>query len=260
MKGLEAVLKSFDTQAQIEYYDTIDSTNIRAKAWAKEGASTGCLVIAKEQTLGKGRLGKSWESPKDDGIWMSLIVRPDIVASKASLLTLITGLSLCETISCVTGLEAKIKWPNDIVVNEKKVCGILTEMQAETGYVKYVIIGIGINVNVEKFPKELPYATSLKLEGHTTYDKKAIIKKFLEIFYIYYNQYKAYGFSDMRKTYIKKCINMHKKVNISNAKQKFVAFVKDIDEEGALIVEDEQGTEHTIFTGEVSVRGLYGYV
>lgn len=245
---------------QIEHYEEIDSTNIRAKVWSKEDAKEGSLVIAERQTQGKGRMGKVWKSPKGEGIWMSFILKPKITVDKIPQLTIIAGLAMCETIQEITGLEVQIKWPNDLVVNNKKVCGILCEM-VKMKEALAVIVGIGLNVNSKKFPDDLPYATSLYLEGKSTYNREHIIAYFLGAFekkYLIYSEgLSLEKFIDDYKNY---CINLNKQVKILEGQQEFIGIVKDIDTEGRLIVEQEDGRKKHILAGEVSVRGLYGYI
>lgn len=246
--------------SQIEYYEEIDSTNIRAKSWSKEGAEEGSLVIAERQTQGKGRMGKSWESPKGEGIWMSFILKPKINIDKIPQLTVIAGLAMCETIREITGLKAQIKWPNDLVVNNKKVCGILCEMvkiQEDLA----VIVGIGINVNSKKFPDDLPHATSLYLEGKSIYNRENIIAYFLRCFekkYLIYSE--SLSLEKFIADYKNYCINLNKQVKILEGQREFIGTVKDIDTEARLIVEKEDGSRQCVLAGEVSVRGLYGYV
>ncbi|MDA3734246.1 biotin--[acetyl-CoA-carboxylase] ligase [Niameybacter massiliensis] len=245
---------------EIAYYEEIDSTNTRLKAWAKEGAMEGSIVIAEEQLQGKGRLGRIWDSPKETGIWMSILVKPQIGIEKIPQITLLAGLATCEAIRKTTGLEAMIKWPNDIVVNNKKVCGILCEL-VNTGKDTAVIIGIGINVNSKKFPDDLPYATSLYLEGKEVYMREPIISCLLEQLEGYYIQYKKQlSLHNIIEQYKDKCINMNREVNIVSSTESYRATVKDIDVEGRLIVQKQNGIEETILAGEVSVRGLYGYI
>ncbi|PHV71211.1 biotin--[acetyl-CoA-carboxylase] ligase [Sporanaerobium hydrogeniformans] len=258
------VLEELHTQLlgrEIVYYEEISSTNEEAKQLAREGCQEGLVVIADQQLLGKGRLGRNWSSPAGTGIWMSLVLRPPILPLQASTLTLVAGLSLCEAIEAVTGLEARIKWPNDIVVNGKKVCGILTEMSAELEGIKYVILGIGINVNTPHFPEDLPYASSLYLEGKQQYIRKDILKEFLMRFEKdYFTYLEVPTFQNFIQRYEAKCITLNKKVKILASSQEYVAYAKAITEEGMLKVVTEQGEEKIILAGEVSVRGLYGYV
>lgn len=245
----------------IYYKEEIESTNDKAKALAREGAKEGLLVIADSQSQGKGRLGRNWESPARTGIWMSLVLRPQIVPQYASQLTLIAGLSMCEVIQEVTGLEARIKWPNDIVINGKKVCGILAEMSAEIEGINYIILGIGVNVNMKHFPKELPYASSLALEGKREYTRKAIVKKFLEKFESEYINYKKHpSLAPFIERYEKSCITLHRTVKLLMGNETVIAEATGINNEGELLVILEDGISKTVTSGEVSVRGLYDYI
>jgi BirA family biotin operon repressor/biotin-[acetyl-CoA-carboxylase] ligase len=245
----------------IRYYDQINSTNEMAKTLAREGASEGTVVIADRQLSGKGRLGKHWDSPSGTGIWMSIILKPDIMPVQASQLTLLAGLSVCEAVNKVTGLESRIKWPNDVVVNRKKVCGILTEMSAELDGINYIIVGIGINVNTKEFTEELSHATSLSLEGGKDYMRRYIIKEILEVFEEDYMVYKKErNIKHFLQRYKDNCITLNGDVKIITHQREYTAYAKDIAKDGSLIVTDEQGQEETIFSGEVSVRGLYGYI
>ncbi len=246
---------------KIEYRKEVDSTNNLAKELARKGASEGTLIVADKQTSGKGRLGRSWESPAGTGIWMSLILRPDILPQYASQLTLVAGLGVCEAIKKSTGLEAKIKWPNDVVVNGKKVCGILTEMSAEIERINYVVVGIGINANMESFPEELPYASSLKIESQEECVRRDIIKDFLEIFERDYKNYKIdMNLESMRSRYEENCITLHKKVKLIKQDEECIAEAIGITNLGTLMVRYENGMQEEVISGEVSVRGLYGYV
>ncbi|MBE6024405.1 MAG: biotin--[acetyl-CoA-carboxylase] ligase [Cellulosilyticum sp.] len=247
---------------QTIYYETeMDSTNNKAKELARQGAQEGTLVIADKQTNGKGRLGRSWTSPEGAGIWMSLILRPHILPQYASQITLVAGLSLCEAIQEVTGLEVGIKWPNDVVVNGKKVCGILTEMNAEMEEINYIIVGIGINVNIMTFPVELPYASSLRLEGGEEYSRSSIIQTFLEKFEVAYNTYKSNPtLESIRERYEKNCITLYKKVKLIKKNEEVIAYATGITNEGALSVCYEDDSKEDVLSGEISVRGLYGYV
>jgi len=246
---------------EIIYFDEIDSTNNEAKRLAREGAKEGTLVVADKQTSGKGRLGRVWTSPAGEGIWMSLILRPNILPSEASQLTLIAGVNMCDAIKKVTGLDAKIKWPNDIVVNGKKVCGILTEMSAQVEGIEFVVIGIGVNVNMKEFPNELPYATSLAIEGMREFSRKKIIGVFLESFEEdYYAYTKVPNLLFIKERYEENCITLGKTVKLIARDEETIAKALEINKEGALVVELQDGSIKEVSTGEVSVRGLYGYI
>ncbi|MHC1748991.1 MAG: biotin--[acetyl-CoA-carboxylase] ligase [Cellulosilyticaceae bacterium] len=258
---LLSTLKDSTMGQSIEYYNEIESTNERAKAWAREGAVEGSLVIADSQTMGKGRLGRNWVSPSGTGIWMSLILRPDLPPTKTYQLTLLAGIAMCEAIKKHTALEAGIKWPNDIVIEGKKVCGILTEMSAEVQCIHYVVVGIGVNVNTKKLDESIPHATSLALIGNQEYSRKEIIKSFLEEFEKIYSMYHAKPSLELfLPTYKKLCITLGKQVTIIDRKEQYIALAKDINANGELVVQLEDGTLQTVLSGEVSVRGLYGYI
>lgn len=245
---------------EIEFYEEIDSTNIRAKNWSKEGAIEGSLVIAEKQNAGRGRMGKQWDSPKGEGIWMSLIVKPVMSIEKIPQLTILAGLSMCYSIRQATGLDIYIKWPNDLVVNNKKVCGILCEMVKVKDEL-VVVVGIGVNVNSKKFPDDLSHATSLYLEGKKLFSRESIIKSFLRRFEENYKIYIETGsLMNFIGDYKNYCINLNKQVKIIEGQQEFIGFVRDIDQEARLIVEKEDGSLISILSGDVSVRGLYGYV
>lgn len=245
----------------VEYYDEVDSTNLMAKKLARSGAKEGTVVVADRQTAGRGRLGRSWTSPSGVGIWMSLILKPNIMPQKASQITLVAGLSMCEAIAEVTGLDTKIKWPNDIVVNGKKICGILTEMSAEMDRINYIVVGIGVNVNNKFFPEELPYASSLAIEGNKEYTRKEIIQRFLAYFEEDYAVYKKdESLRHLLERYSQNCITLNNKVKIIEQGKERIAFAKGITEDGALKLINENNEEEIVFAGEVSVRGIYDYV
>ena len=245
---------------EIEFYEEIDSTNIRAKNWGQEGAIEGSLVIAEKQSAGRGRMGRQWSSPKGEGIWMSLIVKPNIDIEKIPQLTILAGLSMCCSIRQITGLDVGIKWPNDLVIHNKKVCGILCEM-VKTKNELAVIVGIGVNVNSKKFPDDLPYATSLYLESNKVVSRERIIEKFLSDFEKKYKLYiQTCSLVNFIEEYKNFCINLNKQVKIIERQEEFIGMVRDIDQDARLIVEKEDGSVMSILSGEVSVRGLYDYV
>ena len=176
---------------EIVYFDQIDSTNIKAKELAEQGYPSGTLVVADKQVAGRGRRGRNWDSPSGTGIFMTLMLKPEINPNNASMLTLVAALAVAEAIKDVTGLDARIKWPNDIVINGKKICGILTEMSAQFDYINPIVIGIGINVHNEAFPEEISaVAGSILLEsGGRRFRRAEIIEKTLEHFEEYYEIY-----------------------------------------------------------------------
>lgn len=247
---------------KIYFYDEIGSTNDECKKLAEEGAKHGTLVVAEKQTKGKGRRGRNWESPKGTGIWMTLLLRPDIEPYNSSGLTLVAAMAIDKAITEVTGLDAKIKWPNDIVVNGKKVTGILTEMSAQPEMINYIVIGIGINVNTEEFPEDIAKtASSLKIESGKTIKRSSIIALFGKYFEQYYARYiKTQDMSLLIDEYNKELINVDRQIKVLAKENSYTGIAKGINRHGELIVETEDKELRNVVAGEVSVRGLYGYV
>lgn len=257
-RELEQGLKTKTMGQTIYFYEETDTTNNRARELALEGAPEGTLVVAEKQTAGRGRRGKAWESPLGTGIWMSLVLRPQIRPAEASVLTLLCGLATAEAIEAETGLSAGIKWPNDILINGKKAVGILTEMDCEMSQVHFVIPGIGINVNTASFPPEIAdIATSLYLECGKTVSRRRLVHKVLERLEEHYETFLRTGsFTAMLEDYRKHCITLNKEVHVLG-REPFFAEALDITPEGELLVRRaDNGKEEVVFSGEVSIRGV----
>lgn len=244
------------------YFDATDSTNAQAKRLAEAHAPHGTLVVSDRQDGGKGRRGRSWASPSGVGIWMSLILRPKIDPSLASMLTLVAALAVRKGILEETGLSPLIKWPNDLVLNGKKICGILTEMSTELMEIQYVITGIGINVNQKEFPPEIrDTATSLSLEAGRSFRRSSLIAAILKAFEKDYEAFLKTGdLSLLLEEYNACLVNRGKEVCILDPSGEYRAVAEGIDESGSLLVTLPDGTRREIISGEVSVRGIYGYV
>ena len=261
----EAELESLkNTQwagCEIYCFDSIDSTNTKAKELAEAGHPSGTLVVADQQTLGRGRRGRSWESPAGTGIFMTLMLKPDINPNNASMLTLVAAMATARAITEVTGEAAQIKWPNDIVMNGKKVVGILTEMSAQFDYINHIVVGIGINVHNEEFPEEIAKtASSLLLEcGHRIH-RASLIEAFLEEFERLYAVYlETEDMSGLQKEYDSLLVNRGRQVRVLDPKEPFEGKAMGITKKGELIV-DTWESRKLVSSGEVSVRGIYGYV
>ena len=257
-RELEQGLKTKTMGQSIYFYEETDTTNNRARELALEGAPEGTLVVAEKQTAGRGRRGKVWESPLGTGIWMSLVLRPQIMPAEASVLTLLCGLATAEAIEAETGLSAGIKWPNDILINGKKAVGILTEMDCEMSEVHFVIPGIGINVNTASFPPEIAeIATSLYLECGKTVSRRRLVHRVLERLEEHYETFLRTGsFAAMLEDYRKHCITLGKEVHVLG-REPFFAEALDITPEGELLVRRaDNGKEEVVFSGEVSIRGV----
>lgn len=247
---------------EVLYFDTIDSTNTKAQELAEKGYPSGTLVVADKQESGKGRRGRSWVSPSGTGIFMTLMIKPDINPNNASMLTLVAALAVAKAITSVTGEEAMIKWPNDIVVNGKKVCGILTEMNAQFDYINNIVVGVGINVHNESFPEEISQmASSLMIEaGGKRFHRAQIIAETMLYFEQYYDTFlKTQDLSALVREYDELLVNRNKSVKVLDPKEPFDGKAMGITPKGELIV-DTWESRKLVSSGEVSVRGIYGYV
>ena len=247
---------------EVLYFDTIDSTNTKAQELAEKGYPSGTLVVADKQESGKGRRGRSWVSPSGTGIFMTLMIKPDINPNNASMLTLVAALAVAKAITSVNSEEAMIKWPNDIVVNGKKVCGILTEMNAQFDYINHIVVGIGINVHNESFPEEISQmASSLMIEaGGKRFHRAQIIAETMSYFEQYYDTFlKTQDLSALVREYDELLVNRNKSVRVLDPKEPFDGKAMGITPKGELIV-DTWESRKLVSSGEVSVRGIYGYV
>lgn len=253
---------------KVESHEKIDSTNIRAKQLAELGEEEGTLVIADRQTAGRGRRGRRWESDFGVGIFMSLIVRPKINPVRVSGITLIAALAVAKAVSEICKTEPQIKWPNDIVLGKKKICGILTEMSSEMNDINYVVVGIGINANNTSFQKEIEQtATSIYLQTGKKADRAQLAAYIVDCFGEYYKKFvKDKSLEPFIMEYDSMLANLNREVKIFYGMREDVednecetGIAKGIDKDGALIVDTEHGPKRVV-SGEVSVRGLYGYV
>lgn len=248
----------------IVYLDSVDSTNSYGKRLAESDFSDGTVIIAEEQTSGRGRLGRDWVSPKGKGIWMTIMLKPDIKPNLASQVTLIAAMAVLKAIKAVYDMDIMIKWPNDLVVNGKKVCGILAELGAEIERVNYLCVGIGINANLDESDfknQALDMATSLKIAAGMEVERKKLIVRILDIFESYYSKFLEKGSIEfMIEEYKKYLVNMGKEVRLVAKNEEIHAITEDITSEGHLLVRLDDGTLKEISSGEVSVRGIYGYL
>ena len=258
---LVSIRKTKWVGTEICYFDVTDSTNTQAKSLGEGDAPNGTLVVAGKQESGRGRRGRSFESPAGTGIFMTLLLRPEIEPQNASMLTLVSALAVAKGIEHMVDLPVQIKWPNDIVINGKKVCGILTDMSAQMEYVNYIVIGIGINVGNEEFPEEIKdVATSIYLESGKHVNRAMLIEKIWEEFEDYSELYeKTQDLSSLVKEYDSYLVNRGQKVRVLDSKEPYEGKAMGITDRGELIV-DTWEARRLVSAGEVSVRGVYGYV
>jgi len=258
-------LQNNDFLGKVEVFEEIDSTNeyLKRKIASLPDKS---IAIAEFQNSGKGSKGRSWSSPATSGIWMSLLLRPEIPMSKAPMLTLVMAVSVANAIRNLYNLSVEIKWPNDIVYNGRKICGILTEMKQISGDSFGVIIGIGINVNTKEFPEELKNcATSLHMEMGGYYFRAEIIAEIIRNFSKDYAAFLHYGdLGGIIRLYNSMSATIGKKVRVLDLQGEYNAVAISVGKDGHLLVERESasGEKETVqvFADEVSVRGIYGYV
>ena len=244
----------------VHFAREIDSTNLWIKRLAKEGASEGTLALAEFQSAGRGRLGRSWEVPEGTSVMMSILLRPKFEPQYAPTLTLVMGMAVAKAVKSL-GFDVSIKWPNDVVVSHKKICGILTEMGVRDGKIDYAVIGVGINVNIREFPEEMAdKATSLYLESGKEFDRSQIPGLVMEAFEEYYEKFAATcDLSGLKEEYESILANYNQPVRVL-AKEPYEGVARGITDGGELLVEKTDGTIVAVSAGEVSVRGLYSYV
>lgn len=237
------------------YKEEVNSTNLWVKYSAEEGEQKNSLYIADKQTKGRGRRGRSWLSDKGVGIWMSLLLRPKLSPELASMITIIAALSVAKAIESTEKLQVHIKWPNDIILNGKKLCGILTEMSVDMEGLSYLVCGIGINANTEHFPKELEtVATSIYMHTQKVCIRKYLIKEIIKIFLEYYKLFlKKRNLAFIKEEYEVRLIHKDKYISILGKDSVKEVLSKGIDDRGFLIVSDKEG-EYSISSGEISIR------
>ena len=256
---IEKEIDTFVLGKKVYFFDEITSTNEYAKKLANDNANEGTIVISDSQTNGKGRLDKNWVSNKGDGIFLSLILNPNIELFSVTQITLLAGICVCNTIKMCTNLDAKIKWPNDIIINNKKVCGILTEVSAQIDKVSHIILGIGINVNNESFDESIKNkATSIFLETGNKLERQKIIGYFLKEFENKYFKYKQEkNFLTFLDEYKNLCVNIGKEVKVIYCDKEITGVVLDISPLGEIILKTKKETLK-IVSGEVSLRNANG--
>ena len=249
---------------QLLCLEQIDSTNTECKRQAMAGVPEGLAVLAEEQTAGRGRAGRSFQSPRGGGLYLSVLMRPALELWEVSNMTAWVAVAVCDAVEEVCGVRPQIKWTNDLVLNGKKLCGILTELglESETHRLDYLVTGVGLNVNQKAadFEGEVrDIATSLCMElGHPIRraDLAGAILKKLDEMYVQFPHNKTRYLEQYRKD----CITLGKQVQLITPASRRQAVALDIDEEFRLVVELPDGSREALSTGEVSVRGMYGYV
>ncbi len=261
-KSIEAALHTQWLGKELLYYPVTDSTNEVIRQKSRKGAKEGLMAVADMQKSGRGRRGRAWSSPPGTSVMFSFLLRPDFSPDTAPMLTPVMALAAARGILDSCGVQAGIKWPNDLVLNGKKLAGILTEMSLEEDYIQEVIIGTGINVSVREFPEELrKTATSLLIETGRHFSRAEILGAIAGEFERLYAVFcEDRDLKRLAAEYQQLCVNIGKRVRVLDPKGEYDGEAKGIDERGQLLVTDEAGNVRPVFSGEVSVRGIYGYV
>ena len=251
---LRQQLKGSMFSKKLHHYFRTDSTNRVALELGYANEPEGSVVLAEEQTAGRGRAGRSWHSERATGIYVTLLLRPRISPVQAPLLTIMAGLSAHAAIQAQTGLQPDVKWPNDLMLNGKKLGGILTEMHAETTQVRFVIVGTGINVNQEKFPPELSgIATSLRAETGKSQSRLELLARLLREFETDYNRFLRDGPASIIERFTQvSSYARGKRVRVSNGSESYVGVTAGLRLEGLLQVQQDDGTLATVLAGDVT--------
>ena len=261
------------------FFDTIDSTNSECARHAEAGDEGGLLIVSEDQSLGRGRRGRSWQSPHGVNVYFSLMIRPKVSPKCAPMLTLLMALAVCRGMEKIYSGQAApapnrkrsralppgsplIKWPNDIVIDGRKCCGMLTEMSCEEDYIRHVVIGVGINVRHQDFADEIKdTAISLEDAWNMKVRRSVLIAEIMNEFGPLLDQFtKECDLNFVRGMYLDRLVNAGKRVKVLSPSGDYEAIARGINESGELLVETDDGGIHEINSGEVSVRGVYGYV
>ena len=241
----------FGIAKKILFFEDVDSTNTTAKELARTGVEEGTVIIARTQKQGRGRFDRTWESP-EGGVYLSVILRPKIVVEKTSLLPLIAALAVSHTIKRY-GPPATIKWPNDVLVNGKKIAGILLESEAEGSKVSYVVVGIGVNLNIDftQFSSQIrPRSTSLKKEMKSSVDYQEFLKQFFQQFDHYYQMFLHEEFDRIIKEWKQFSDTLGKTIQITTSEETLQGVAEDIDQSGFLLVKTTDGSIKKVTSGD----------
>ncbi len=244
-------------KGDIVHFLETDSTNLRAKALAQDGAPEGTVVIAESQTEGRGRRGRAWYSPAGEGVYVSLILRPALPPNEAAKLTLLSSVAVAETLNALTPLAARIKWPNDIMAGGRKLAGILTQVSTEMEAVDYMIVGIGINVNTppESFPADLrSVAASVRGETGSSFPRITLLRLLLEQFETWYGRLAECGFQPVMERWKALSDIIGRRISVDLLNHRYSGEAVDIDQDGVLVLRDGRGALQRIISGDITLQ------
>ena len=246
-------------RGEVAFAQVIDSTNSQCKRMAAAGAPHGSICLCEQQTAGRGRLGRSWVSAPGVGLWQSVLLRPDLRPEQAPAITLCVALAMAEALRGLTPMDVRIKWPNDLVCGGRKICGILLEMSADPDRVEYVVAGVGLNVLPGAVPPELAEQAACVADFCTPVRRRELLLAYLLQLEKWLDILCERGFEGIEATYRRLSCTIGSQVQVSGA-QCFRGTAEGIDSRGALIVRREDGQLVPLLSGDVSVRGVMGYV
>ena len=251
---LSSLLKTKVFGQTVHYFEKVESTQNLARTAAEEGAAEGTLFVAEQQMNGRGRMGRGWVSPRGKGVWMSMVLRPAVPIHFAPQLTLLTAVALCRSLKRLTGLPIGIKWPNDLLIDGKKISGILLESAAEDERLRYVIAGIGISVNLEEsdYPDELlEKATSLRIRAGHKWIREEVIADFLKEWEQLYFLYQESGFAPIITLWEALSVSLGKPARLLTPQGDIIGVPIGLDESGAIRIELADGTIKPVFSAEM---------
>jgi BirA family transcriptional regulator, biotin operon repressor / biotin---[acetyl-CoA-carboxylase] ligase len=252
----EEVLQGLKTRlftGPVHYFETLDSTNDLAKALAAQGAPEGTVVVAEAQTGGRGRLGREWDSPPGVGLYVSLVLRPMLPPMELPQITLTTAVAVVRAVCRVAGLAPGIKWPNDLLLNGKKLGGILTEMETESDRIRHVVVGLGLNVNNPGFPFDLAAtATSLALAAGRMFPRVHLLQAWLEEFEALYGRFLNRGFAEILEEWKGFALTLGKMVTVRQGPREISGQALDVAPDGALLLRTNNGEMVRVTSGEIT--------
>ena len=246
-------------RGEVRYLQETTSTNTEVKQMGVQGAPHGSLCISELQTAGKGRLGRQWISLPGVGLWQSVLLRPDLAPQDAPLVTLCAALAMARAVDEVTGLNARIKWPNDVILNGHKLCGILLEVSMDPDRIESIVVGVGLNVRKGAYPEELADKATCLEECGALPLRRDLLVHYLQALEDAVDALERHGLPGIAEEYRRRSCTLGSRVHVVGAVD-LIGTAEDIDETGALLVRTDDGALHRVLSGDVSVRGVMGYV
>ena len=241
------------------YEHTVDSTNVRLRQLALSGAPHGTVCLCECQTAGRGRLGRSWHSPEGCGLWVSVLLRPSLRTEQAPVVTLLTAMAMQRAVNALMSVDCRIKWPNDLVLGGKKLCGVLLEVSADQNGLHHIVTGTGLNVHAGAYPPELAHQATALCEHGTPPERGAVLARYLLEMERLLTRLETEGFDGIAAEYASASCTLGQRVRVTGGME-LTGTAKAIDNDGALLVCTDDGALTRVLAGDVSVRGVMGYV